>query len=331
MREIVASLSRSFTRPLGLARSSFPDAFSTRRFLRGRSAVLRAAAIALSLSACSQDQGSGPASADLGGFGPDGGASSADLSGPGSPADLGAYPESGYVYARSVNNTSGKFSSLVAAFYGQPYTSCTVMMSGACLIQTCPVSQPPPPFVSAGNLTLSGGARTITLMPRADKGYTVSSDGTQALWSGGEMLSFSATGADVPAFTASLVAPGPIAITSPTAPSGGGKLSVSRTSDLTMTWTGGGSAQFRGGITAVYNNGASSAAVVCTAPASAGSFTIPASLIGQLPQSPTSAGLFGASAAKKQVVSGSYAFTFDASFDANGPGNTSYLVQIQLN
>lgn len=44
-----------------------------------------------------------------------------------------------------------------------------------------------------------------------------------------------------------------------------------------------------------------------------------------------SAGLFGASTVKKQVVSGGYAFNFEAYSDANGPGNASYLVQIQLN
>jgi hypothetical protein len=134
----------------------------------------------------------------------------------------------------------------------------------------------------------------------------------------------------VPAFTASVIAPPQVVVTSPVAPGGGAKLNVSSSSDLTMSWTGGGVAQVTGGISASYASG-SAASVTCTVPASAGTLTLPASLIAQLPPAPMAAGLFASSYSKAQVVAGNYAFILEADSDANNSSNALYSVQIHLN
>lgn len=280
--------------------------------------------IALFLSACSQNQNSGG----------DGGGKS-DLAGPGTSsdlapsADLGSYPTYGFVYASNTSNSSSKRHVLVAMIYSQPYMSCTTKTSGGCTLSICQVPEPAkPPYASAGTLTLTGGARTLTLTPNADKSYTTLVDNTQTLWNGGEPLTLTASGADVPAFTTQLTAPTPVVITSPLPPGAGGPISISRASDLQMTWTGG-NGKVRGGISVSYAS--STASLICVAAASAGSYTLPAAMIAQLPASPMSGILFAYSDAQSQVVSGNYSFLFDAYYDVNGPANAAYFPQIQLN
>jgi hypothetical protein len=66
-------------------------------------------------------------------------------------------------------------------------------------------------------------------------------------------------------------------------------------------------------------------------PASAGTFTLPASLIAQLPASPTGAGLFASSWTETEAIAGSFVFRFEAASDAVDSGNSIYGVQITLN
>lgn len=63
---------------------------------------------------------------------------------------------------------------------------------------------PYPALLSAGNVVISGAGESVSMKPGSDGsgGYASESDG--ALWATGSELTFSATGADVPAFTASL-------------------------------------------------------------------------------------------------------------------------------
>jgi hypothetical protein len=294
--------------------------------------ALRMLAVALALHGCSSDQGGG--SGSDGGPSSDGGApndlANADLS-QSPPADLAPYVEYGYVFARSDNAAGAKLSELVANLYTQPYSglSCTTTVSGACKLEVCVAPPPAPPFASAGTLTLTGGTHTLTVAPMANGSYSQLVDATQTLWSGGETLTLTASGATVPAFSTSVTAPAPIVVAAPAAPAGGAKLTVSRSSDLTFTWTGGGGATVGGGISAVYGSTAES--VTCTVPASAGTFTLPASLIAQLPASPTGVGLFASSWTEAEVVSGSFTFRFQADTDSLDPAGAGYGVQITLN
>ncbi|MFN7922096.1 MAG: hypothetical protein U0Q16_18485 [Bryobacteraceae bacterium] len=92
-------------------------------------------------------------------------------------------------------------------------------------------------------------------------------------------------GADVKSFTAQLTVPRPITWTNQDAIT-----TVNRSRDLTLNWTGGGSNDFAI-IAGSSAKGKASAQFVCTAPAGASSFTVPAVVLSALPGSDTPASI----------------------------------------
>jgi uncharacterized protein (TIGR03437 family) len=96
-------------------------------------------------------------------------------------------------------------------------------------------------------------------------------------------------GADVPGFSAGITIPAFPTMTSPP-PDAANATSVSRSSGLTVTWTGGSSSAFvvLDGTSATDNTYTTGASFECLAPAGAGSFTIPPSVLLAMP-----AGNFG--------------------------------------
>ena len=135
-------------------------------------------------------------------------------------------------------------------------------------------------FRSAGKLTFTGLAKAVTLTPAADKTYDRIT-GSTALFVGGETFTVTADGADVPAFTATLMAPSKLTLTAPALPAANAALKVTRSSGIEATWTGASS----GEVVLYFDEAASSNAfsTTCTFPASAGKGTIPAAAFADFP------------------------------------------------
>jgi hypothetical protein len=142
----------------------------------------------------------------------------------------------------------------------------------------------------------------ITLSPQADKSYNSLSDSTHALWQGGETLTVSAAGADVPAFSATVIGPANSTVTMPADPSPA-MLTVDRSMDLTLAWTGG-SQTLKVDVVTV------GATIECRFSASAGTGTISKSLLGML--SAGAGNLLASGEDQKQVNAGDYVVTVSA-------------------
>src|SRR5690348_6442563 len=78
---------------------------------------------------------------------------------------------------------------------------------GTCKVESLDRAPPQPiqpVFHSAGIVTIMGGTQTISMMPPPPSmpgSYTGYSSQSTPLWNGGEVISVTATGADVPPFT----------------------------------------------------------------------------------------------------------------------------------
>jgi len=137
--------------------------------------------------------------------------------------------------------------------------------------------------VSAGTVTVTGLATSpVVLNPisASNNGY-ISASYTSYLWTASVPATVTVSGSgSVPAYTMNLDTPSPITITAP-APTGfattGPAYGFSRSSDLVVTWTGGVQGQVVIGLS---NMGtAPTATIACSVAASAGTVTIPASLM----------------------------------------------------
>jgi hypothetical protein len=100
----------------------------------------------------------------------------------------------------------------------------------------------PPPGTSdqAGTLTVSGtqaGALTLNSNVNATQQEYQWNDQACQFWNAGDMISVSATGSAVPAFSAMLPAPGGGALTAP-ACSGNSCGTIDRSQDYAIAWTG---------------------------------------------------------------------------------------------
>jgi hypothetical protein len=165
-------------------------------------------------------------------------------------------------------------------------TSCTSTTSGDCQLYQCgPSTNPTPQLLSAGNITVTGLAADITVMPAAGiNGPTyLSAPYSGFLWTSSRPTTLTVAGsADVPAFTLSSTAPNPISVTAPVAQTGSTGLTyaISRGAALAVTWTGG----IDGNVTASLTSGTapSQVEIICVAAASKGTVTVPASFMSML-------------------------------------------------
>jgi hypothetical protein len=161
-------------------------------------------------------------------------------------------PNIGYI---SLTSRPDPMSYGYASFIARPASTCTESMIGACVVQECfdlKVSGPRPQH-NAGAITVEGVEMDAGFVFTYGNehclqncpAYQYPSVPKTGLWRGGETLTASAPGGDVPAFSGKTVtAPNEITVTSPTCTTDAGlpwmtSCSVSRTEDLTITWTGG--------------------------------------------------------------------------------------------
>lgn len=200
-----------------------------------------------------------------------------------------------------------------SATFSSVMSTCVGETVGDCLLADC-VKNPPSP-ASAGTITVTGASLPVSLVPRADKTYAAVAAMQQAFFTGGETVTFAGEGADVPAFTVSVVTPLKATITMPVEPASTSPyLMLDRTYGFTARWTGGGS----GEIQIFFSGGTGSNLFInCRFPASAGTGTIPAAVVGRLP---AGQGSFAMSAnAEAQVIAGDYGVIGSTYFNAVWP------------
>jgi hypothetical protein len=168
-----------------------------------------------------------------------------------------------------------------ASFFDIPagLSTCTEVVVGTCTVTDCSalIDAGVPPNgvqVSAGSLTFTGLADGgVTLSPGL--GGTYSQTFTGAVFVEGMPLGVSATGAEVPAFAAQVVAPARARVTAPQCPQGTCP-ETSKSVGFAVSWTGG------SGDVAVKVI-SSGVRVECLYSASAGSGAVPPAALATLP------------------------------------------------
>ncbi len=152
---------------------------------------------------------------------------------------------------------------------------------GPCLVEKLGGGKAPEERdVSAGAVHVTGGAKTIDLVPSA-KGTYAAISGNDSLWIGGEPLTVTADGKDVPAFTVRLVAPSKVTLTAPALPAARSSLEVTRQMPFLATWRPAAS----GEVVLYFDiaTGASAYSATCNFKASAGVGEVPASAFSDFP------------------------------------------------
>jgi hypothetical protein len=130
--------------------------------------------------------------------------------------------------------------------------------------------------------------------------------GQTLLWNEGAKLVVQASGAAVPAFSATLDGAGVVSLTAPGI-TPGVPLVVDRTLPFNATWSGSSVGTVSVTLVRAESVGSSthSVSVVCTFPATAGSGSVPAQLLGQIPAGTNGAlSVYGGDS--KQVVAGEF-------------------------
>ena len=173
--------------------------------------------------------------------------------------------------------------------------------AGTCIVQTQASTTPPtsalPPLpkdLDAGSLTLSGPGGVSKDLTRSttagSAGYSVVLGSSTPVIQPGQWTMKGTGGADIGAFTASVTVPAPLACSN--CDGATGINTVDRTKPLVVQWTGGGGSSDYvqiGGLATTPSTAdpSKNVAVIfsCTARASDGQFTVPVSILGQMPQS----------------------------------------------
>ena len=218
-----------------------------------------------------------------------GSSGSAGTGGSSTPANFG------YISAMqsvvTVQGTEYVSSTLSAAFIKAPSAgssgwTCTTETSGSCKLNDCSGGATdggtlPPEYASAGIIHVTAGSNTLTLTPDANATYAMVTSQSR-LWNAGQPIDFQAAGDVVPAFSATLPGIDPVVITVPVFPAAGAALSVNRSNALSVAWSNG----VAGSVFVMLASSGSSQhtlSVTCDFDASAGSGSVPSSLLAKLP------------------------------------------------
>ncbi len=138
-----------------------------------------------------------------------------------------------------------------------------------------------------------------------------------------------AGGTDVGAFNASITMGAPLTIT------GGLPTTIVRASGLPLAWTGGNATDlveivgYAGTVTGTGTSAVTDATeFICTTTAGAGSFTVPASILNQLPAVSSSATTSGTGASFLEVISTANPSSFNAPLKAGGNIDAGYFLAL---
>ncbi|HEY1696068.1 MAG TPA: hypothetical protein VGG39_28070 [Polyangiaceae bacterium] len=256
-----------------------------------------------SSGAGSSGAGGSGGGASSGGAGSSGGTGSSSGSGSGGASSSGGSgggaPGSQIVFTQCLGAGCGYGSTgpvfwFWAGFFETTPLTCTSRAAGACTVSTCSAYQGD--YDSAGTLAIAGGSipagTTVDTGEVFDSYAPASQGGT--LFTPGQALTVSASGATVPAFgPQSVTAPGTIAVTAPTW-AGGSSPTISASSDLALAWTGGQSgATVTFSLTAANQTSRSSMVLSCAWDATSGAGTVPHALLGQMVGYPDGASWYG--------------------------------------
>jgi hypothetical protein len=198
----------------------------------------------------------------------------------GNAPDAGGLPYTGIVElsrvlappAAAVYEALGEFDTTASA--PPPMGTCSGgTLVGACCYQPTSGGTIPTPE-SAGTLTIKDGANTLaTLM--SPSYVATSATLTTLTWAAGATLDVSTSGATLDAFTANVKAPALLAGLTPTFTS---TIAVTLSSDFVVTWTPSNEACSE--ISFGFSQGAGMAYIGCVVDDSAGTVTVPKSLLG---------------------------------------------------
>jgi hypothetical protein len=214
---------------------------------------------------------------------------------------------------------------------------CSREVSGACTVVLCDLTNggnqvPPPGAVrSAGTITIGGTTPAFSLTYDAVTAQyavvpVVFVD--HLLFAGGETIAFSAAGADVPAFNATLVAPSQLTITSPALPAG--VFSIDTSKELVFVWTGDSVGKVTFNIVTTTSSAATAVAssfVSCRFDASALTGTVPVAMLQKLTKTDaaTTARLGTDHSNTTEVLAGDYSIHLAVGSAINGTdGKTTY-------
>jgi hypothetical protein len=231
---------------------------------------------------------------------------------------------------------SGAYANYTLAGGSAQAAVCTVEEVGDCSVSSCEIRSGvtiQPTNVSAGRVTISGGQRTIELLPEADASYPTDQSTTMGIFDGGETLTFTVDGAgDVPAHQATLTAPGAVTVTAPDLAS---PPTIDRATDLALSWSGGSSGELQAAITVAISDGVEvtqSVGLVCRFPASSSSASIPAGALGLLPATAptTTATMSLLVVSRTELEAGDYLVGFDAAAAASTTEGAQASSQITL-
>jgi hypothetical protein len=239
-----------------------------------------------------------------------------------------------------VISTPASWSGAASFYTGTvPTTSpnCSYLTAGACTAAHCTIGTTDGgtgatySVVGAGSVAVSVGAmapNAFTMQP--GNYYLASGSTTQPLFTGGEMLTFTTSGAVAPASTTTVQAPAPPTLTTPSqAP----PYTISRASDFAFAWSGGGPGVFT--VTVQTNPSSVSpgtpfGSVRCTFALSDGGGLIPSAALAQLPTGSAMVS-FGVSNQTVNVV-GDWALTAAAAtYPKNGAGQATAGGQATIN
>jgi len=185
-----------------------------------------------------------------------------------------------------------------AAVAGVPGTSkCTTTKEGSCDVMVCDLpassgggSNDPPPqggevkkSPSASDITIKA-ADEITLSPDGKGNYTPMT-GQTALFAAGDDVLVKAKGAEVPAFSKTIKAPGIINVTAPEWPALGEAFTIDKANDLELTWENGGEGDVQATISSVADKKTSM--ITCKFKAADGTGKIAKAALGKLVASET--------------------------------------------
>lgn len=168
---------------------------------------------------------------------------------------------------------------------------CVTKTHGQCTVQTCPstLPEPPPPATaapSAGTVTLTAASASYakTLNPNAGYGAYGSDLDSTVNFVGGEVVSVSATGSEIPAFSGNLAMPTPFVLTNDLpARNSAANIPFDAGQDLTLDFTGGTSdlvVQVNG--LQGSGSGATTSHLYCFFDSAPGTLTIPAEALAPL-------------------------------------------------
>lgn len=215
--------------------------------------------------------------------------------------------------AMNVPGTPTRGGSASASFYTSA-GSCSVMETiGPCDVSQC-TSGAPAGQMSAGAITITGAQQAITLTPMLDKSYAQFTTMAAPLYAGGASITFSAAGADVPAFSQTLTMPSKTTITSPAEPAT--RLMVARGAEYSLAWSGGGA-----GIVQVMLFASNpDVRLFCRFPASGGTGKVPVAALMKLPAGD---GGFAIGAVNREAkVAGDYEVEISGYFNAVWPDSS---------